>query len=102
MKNNLQLLQIASLVRQHRALLADILKFVLVSILIGATLSIAGITRLDMMVFALQLWRSIQDMNVLVIPALFEFMLKGAIITLPIWLVWRCLTRLKGDMASKD
>ncbi len=69
-----------------------IIKLAIVSILVGLVLSVFGITPRNIFYFIDDALRSLYDLGFGAVTAAFEYLLLGAVIVVPIWLLMRLLS----------
>jgi hypothetical protein len=76
--------------------LSVILKLLLVSILVGVILSVLGLDPFDLLYSLERLVRSIWDLGFGAFNSLWRYLLLGAVIVIPIWLIMRLINAPRG------
>jgi Domain of unknown function (DUF6460) len=76
--------------------LAVLVRLVLVSILVGVVLSALGLDPFDIVRSIQRLIRSIWDMGFDAIRWLWRYLLLGAVVVIPIWLLMRLVNAPRG------
>lgn len=76
--------------------LAVIGRLILVSILVGVVLSVLGLDPFDIVRSVERLVRSIWDMGFDAVRWLWRYLLLGAVIVIPIWLLMRLINAPRG------
>jgi hypothetical protein len=76
--------------------LAVLVRLILVSILVGVVLSALGLDPFDIVRSIQRLIRSIWDMGFDAIRWLWRYLLLGAVIVVPIWLIMRLVNAPRG------
>ncbi len=82
--------------------LAVVIRLVLISIVVGIVLSAFGITP-DNIVYRLQLFITrLYNLGFDALGSVFDYLLLGAVVVIPIWLLTRILSGLGGRSRDTD
>lgn len=76
--------------------LTVILKLIMLSILVGVVLSVLGLDPFDILYSLERLARSIWDLGFGAFNSLWRYLLLGAAIVIPIWLIMRLINAPRG------